>query len=769
MRVLVLTTLFPNAAAPNQGVFVENRLRAVIKETDADVRVIAPVPWFPLRNKAFGKYADFARAPQREVRHGVDVRHPRYAIPPKIGMTYAAKALETCFFAAAQSLIDEGWVFDLIDGHYLYPDGVAAVNAARRLGKPVIITARGSDVSLIPTFPRQKRMILDAVQRADAVVSVAADLKNQLTRLGAPPEKINVLRNGVDLQQFSPLSPKEARAALKDSAPLPDSVSTRDSASVTETTGASRRGPLLVSAGHLIARKGHDLVIDALADCRRKGLEDARLLIVGAGPLRSAIENHAAASGVANAVAFTGSVPHALMPAIFSMADILVLASTHEGWPNVLLEAMACGTPVVTAPVGGCPEVVTQEAAGRVAAARTANAFSEAIIALWRSQPNRDATRRYAEKYSWRETATDLGALFSATVASDRGRKTVKTQPITVQQPERPRLLVTVDTEEAFDWNNIETGAPAVLPPDGIKRFQSLCETFSARPLYFLSYPIVSDAENAAYFRALCENGRADAGLHMHQWTVPPTDGYRHEFFSFQKNLPLSLYQEKLTVLAAAFHNRLGRRAISHRAGRYGVDASSYDALAAVGVTHDFSPSPGFDQSAAGGPDFKTMSNAPFLVETANGQIAVTPVSGARAIRGGRNFRSQGGAPGFVAKGGDAGPGANKMTSAMRLTCEGARLDDLKALTQRLMRDKTPIMTFSLHSTSLTAGGNRYAPDSAATQQMLDLTRDFLSYFVTEVGGEIIGLSDVVSAVGPQEIANPAVKNISVGPSVRAL
>ncbi len=153
MRILTLTTLYPNAATPNNGVFVENRLRAFQKMSGADVKVVAPVPYFPSSNPLFGKYARFAAAPREETRHGLKIRHPRYFIPPKIGMTYAADALERCFTKSEAALRAAGWECDLIDAHYLYPDGVAAARLARRLDKPLFLTARGTDVSPFRNFP----------------------------------------------------------------------------------------------------------------------------------------------------------------------------------------------------------------------------------------------------------------------------------------------------------------------------------------------------------------------------------------------------------------------------------------------------------------------------------------------------------------------------------------------------------------------------------------------------------------------------------------
>ncbi len=388
MNILMLTTLFPNAAMPNHGIFVENRLKAFLKVKAADVRVVAPAPWFPLENPRFGQYAAWARVPLTEQRGGLPIDHPRYFLPPKIGMSYAPSALERCFFRAASTLQDKGWDFDLIDAHYFYPDGVAAARVAKRLGKPLVITARGSDINLIPQYAGPKRQILRAAETANAIVTVADALRAELISLGAPADKITTLRNGVDLEQFQPLDRDAIRQKMK------------------------LTGPVIASVGHLIGRKGHHVVIEALSR-----LPDATLLIAGEGEKRGALEALARTHGVSDRVRFLGAQPHDKMAEIYSAADVLALASSREGWPNVLLEAMACGTPAVASDVWGSKEVITAPEAGRLVPAIDAEKLADAIQDLIENPPLRSATRTYAEQFSWDATANSLKDIFKAVIA----------------------------------------------------------------------------------------------------------------------------------------------------------------------------------------------------------------------------------------------------------------------------------------------------------------------------------------------------------------
>ncbi|MDE2517590.1 MAG: glycosyltransferase [Rhodospirillales bacterium] len=384
LRLLIFSTLFPNAARPNHGVFVENRLRHLLASGTVEASVLAPVPWFPSRHPRFGDWARHAAVPYQEQRHGLTIHHPRYAVLPRIGMNVAPILLYRAALAGARRLIAAGARFDAIDAHYMYPDGVAAVWLGRALGVPVVVTSRGTDVNLIPRHAIPRRLIQGAIRDAAHLVAVSAALAEVLITLGAPAEKVTVLRNGVDTALFRPPVDRQAtRAAL------------------------GLDGPTLLSVGLLIERKGHHRVIEAL-----RGLPGHTLLIAGEGPERAALEALAARLGVAGRVRFLGARPHAELPAIYGAADALVLASSREGWANVLLEAMACGTPVVASPIWGNPEVVREPAAGLIAAANTPAAIEEAVAALLAAPPARTATRAYAERFGWEETTAGQLAIF---------------------------------------------------------------------------------------------------------------------------------------------------------------------------------------------------------------------------------------------------------------------------------------------------------------------------------------------------------------------
>ncbi len=389
LRIVTFTTLYPNSVRPNHGIFVENRLAKLVADGRVEARVVAPVPWFPFTSARFGDYGGFARVPGCESRHDLDVAHPRYPTIPKIGMTAAPWLLYRGSLAAMRRHLASGWDFDLIDAHYFYPDGVAAALLGRRLNKPVVITARGTDVNLIASYDRPRRMILWAAMRAAAVITVSEALRRRLVDLGAPADRIVTLRNGVDLDTFRPVEREAARRAL----------------------GVD--GRVIVTVGNVIETKGQRLVVRALAQ-----VPDATLLIVGDGADVPVLRALAAELGVADRVLFLCRVAHDRLREIYGAADVSVLASVREGWPNVLLESMACGTPAVATKVGGVPEIITRPESGDIVDDRTPEAIARALADLLANPPAREATRAHAEEFGWDATTEGQISVFQAVLGT---------------------------------------------------------------------------------------------------------------------------------------------------------------------------------------------------------------------------------------------------------------------------------------------------------------------------------------------------------------
>jgi glycosyltransferase involved in cell wall biosynthesis len=380
IKLLTFTTLYPNAQRRSHGVFVENRIRHLVASGQATTKVIAPVPYVPALSILPERYRILGGVPTREERYGIDVYHPRYFLLPKVSMLAAPFSLYVAVRRQMSRLLTDGYAFDAIDAHYFYPDGIAAMLLGRHFGKPVTITARGSDVTKLGQYHWPRKMIRWAATEAAGIIAVCESLKTELVELGVRPDKIRVLRNGVDLTMFRPTDREAARKRLR------------------------LEGSILLSVGHLIPRKGHDLAIKAL-----QYLPDKQLVIVGTGPEFASLKNLADHIGVANRVRFLGEVAHDKLAELYSAADLGLLMSTQEGWANVLLESLACGTPMVATDAGGTPEVLASPVAGEIVRERNAVVVARAVDAVLARGIERAAVRRYAEGFSW--DATTRGQL----------------------------------------------------------------------------------------------------------------------------------------------------------------------------------------------------------------------------------------------------------------------------------------------------------------------------------------------------------------------
>ncbi|THD34794.1 MAG: glycosyltransferase family 4 protein [Sphingomonas sp.] len=392
LRVLTLSTLFPDSTRRNFGVFVERQTLGLAAHPDVELRVVAPIglPPFPLPLR--GRHAKLAKVPLGEQWKGIDVYRPRFRSVPGTAGRFHAGALTRALVPLLTDLRRD-FPFDVIDASFFFPDGPAAVALGNRFGVPVSIKARGSDVHHWGMAAATSGQVRDAGRAADGLLAVSAAMKRDMVALGMPGERIRVHRTGVDLGQFAPRDRAAAKAALHVA------------------------GPLVVSTGALIERKGHDIVIEAIA-----ALANTTLIVAGEGAYRPALEAKIAALGLENRVRLLGAVPHAEMPALLAAADAMALASTNEGLANAWVEALACGTPVVIPDVGGAGEVVTERAFGRIVG-RSAAGFASGIAAVLADRTPAATVRAGAERFTWEANTAGLYEHLKGLVQRNRTRR----------------------------------------------------------------------------------------------------------------------------------------------------------------------------------------------------------------------------------------------------------------------------------------------------------------------------------------------------------
>jgi len=377
LRVLTLATLFPTGLRPTLGIFVERQTRALAARDEVEVEVVAPVglPAWPL--SLHPHYAPLRTLPLTETRNGLVVHRPRYRVWPVIGRAAAARDMAGALLPLLRE-IRARFPFDVIDAEFFWPDGPAAMHLAAALGLPFSVKARGSDVHLWGARPGIGGQILEAGRVATGMLAVSDALKRDMAALGLPADRIRVHRTGIDLDLFRPVDRAAAKAAL------------------------GIAGPLLVTAGALMRRKGQDLAIEAL-----KALPGATLILAGGGPDRARLEALARSRGVDERVRFLGNCPHGDLPGLLAAADVMVLPTASEGLANVWVEALACGTPVVTSDIGGAREAIDRHEAGRLVP-RDPGAIAGAIRDLLANPPAQAEVRKSAQRFSWEKNGAEL-------------------------------------------------------------------------------------------------------------------------------------------------------------------------------------------------------------------------------------------------------------------------------------------------------------------------------------------------------------------------
>jgi len=378
-HLVTFTNLFPSRLQPHHGRFVLDRMRRVTAAMGCQWSVVHPVPKAP-RMLRHGVYATLARMPATEQVGGVTVHHVSYPHIPGFSLRQQAVRIRDACLPVVKSLAASGPT--LLDAHYVYPDGVAALHIGKELDLPVVVTARGSDVNLLPERAVVAEQVLAMAPQAKVLLAVCDALRDRLaTVTGLPLKRILTARNGVDLEVFKPGDQNIARHHLG----LPIGV------------------PLILGVGSLIPRKGFHHLLRAMAP-----IENARVVLVGEGRERRRL----ARLMPPGRLVFLGALPHQELARAYQAADVFALPSSREGWPNVVTEALACGCPVVASATWGVPEILTDPKLARLVPVGNEAALAAAIQGMLAAPPDRAAVRTFAERYSWTPVIKMLAELY---------------------------------------------------------------------------------------------------------------------------------------------------------------------------------------------------------------------------------------------------------------------------------------------------------------------------------------------------------------------
>lgn len=380
LKVAVVTNYFPISTHPWNGHSAYQTLRLLAQA--ADVQVFYPEAVYP-------KFLQPANA-----KGAFD----RTWNPPDVKATYipypALPVLTRPFngYTAASRLLPYVAQFepDIVLNYTVYPYGLAAVRIARALGVPAVLTAIGSDLNRMAD-PISAMLTRSTLRKADFVTTVSHDLCTTARRLGAPPGSTRTKLNGCDTSVFHPLDRKESRAEL----------------------GLDQEKKIIVYVGRMDHRKGLLELVEAVANLRATR-SDLHCYLIGDGADKGMVVEAIAKHKVEDIVTIIPPCLSARVAVWMGAADLVTLPSYAEGCPNVVIEAVSAGRPVVASKVGGIPELMN-ESCGRLVKVRDVAALTKGLAEVLDLTWDAEAI---AAKYSrsWQSVADDLKSVLEELV-----------------------------------------------------------------------------------------------------------------------------------------------------------------------------------------------------------------------------------------------------------------------------------------------------------------------------------------------------------------
>lgn len=382
LRVLVVTRIFPNRIEPLACPFQRKQLAALSRM--ADVSVLAVVPYVPGASLLGDRMrvGRLRRVPSEDTIDGLRVEHPRAPYVPLAGPLFGGINAPLYLAGLLPRIGALRGRFDVVLGAFLHPDAWAAAKLAVALGLPYVVKAHGTDVNVLAHWPSVRPFVRSALRNARIAVGVSRPMLDSLVALGAPSDRVVLVRNGVDRSLFRPGDRASARRAL----------------------GLEIDKKLVVYVGRLEPAKGLYELAEAFSDLERKRPGFARLAFVGEGSMRVPLAEK-------KSFLLAGARPPEEVASWLSAADALVLPSHDEGTPNVVLEALAAGRPVVATRVGGIPDVVTPNETGLLVPPRDPNSLGRAIEEVLERSWNEEEIVRAAPPGWDRSAEMLLGAL----------------------------------------------------------------------------------------------------------------------------------------------------------------------------------------------------------------------------------------------------------------------------------------------------------------------------------------------------------------------
>ncbi|VAW63509.1 hypothetical protein MNBD_GAMMA11-1144 [hydrothermal vent metagenome] len=391
MNLLLITNLFPTHFDPERGIFTLQLARRLQKH--CNVTVLCPLPWFPsislIQNR---KWQQYSQVSSQYTIEGIRVYSPKYLLIPKISenihASLMAKSLSRCIAS-----LHKQHAFDVVNSQWLYPDSVAVDKAIHSLKLPHVATGLGSDINRELYQAGKTQQIMKMLQASTAITVVSSNLKNELIDRKLPADKITVIPNGIDTDKFHLLEKNECRKTLQ----LEHDI------------------PVILYIGRLSTEKSIKTLISATQKLI-KNEYPVKVYLLGDGPLRIELAEQAKSLEIDKNIVFMGKVDHNEIGTWLGATDYLCLPSIMEGCPNVILEALGCGRPVIASRVGAIPDIVTQKS-GILFTPEDVSELSCSLEKAINTDWSAEEISRSVEKYSWEHAAEHYYNVFDSAIS----------------------------------------------------------------------------------------------------------------------------------------------------------------------------------------------------------------------------------------------------------------------------------------------------------------------------------------------------------------
>lgn len=365
--LLIITNLYPLPWEPNRATF--NRQQFALLENEFDTSFIIPVAfieWFKHR---------------KSIKQTDNIRYCPYFFTPKIGRRFYSK-----FMFISLMLHSFGWAKrkspKKVLASWAFPDAVAAQKFSKRLKAQFYFKVHGSDIDIQCQHPERANQVVNASTFARGILSVSQALAKKMVDFGVSEQKIKVIYNGVNHERFSKAHPR----------PIDK--------------------PYFLFIGNLKPDKGVMELLEGFAQFGTSH-QDYQLVFAGNGPMKAVLTARAKELGLSEQVSLLGGINHSEVSQWLQHATALCLPSYHEGVPNVVLEAMASGVPVIASNVGGIPEVVNESTCGKLIAIKSADAVYLAMNHIIAQDWSKADIQEHAQQFSWEKNQQQLIELLS--------------------------------------------------------------------------------------------------------------------------------------------------------------------------------------------------------------------------------------------------------------------------------------------------------------------------------------------------------------------